>query len=195
VPGQLLDVGRRTFQIRTDDIRPPTTRTERANSCDWVGLGRVVRVGSGRHVAISCMTEAPSTPLGRVARLLGRQYPTTDTRHRNPTPTATPHHPTGGPRVRNDYARPYVLEFFGGCVDIRACFFAFSPTWDCFAPENVLLQVSCMVRFPFGATKKLPLGRILAVFQLFFAFAVFFTWDAAFPQGSVSLPPAFCYLK
>lgn len=52
-----------------------------------------------------------------------------------------------------------------------------------------------MGRFPFGATKKLPLVWILANFQLFFAFAVFFTWDAVITQGSVSLPPAFCYLK
>jgi hypothetical protein len=48
---------------------------------------------------------------------------------------------------------------------------------------------------PFGATKKLPLVWILAVMLLFFAFSVFFTWDAVYPQGSVSLPPALCYLK
>ena len=52
-----------------------------------------------------------------------------------------------------------------------------------------------MVKFPTGATKKLPLGWILANFQLFFAFAVFFTCDAVYPQGSVSLPPALYYLK
>lgn len=69
------------------------------------------------------------------------------------------------------------------------------PGWGLFAPENVLLQVSCMVQSPTGATKKLPLVWILAVMLLFFAFAVFFTWDAAIAQGSVSLPPALCYLK
>ena len=119
-------------------------------------------------------------------------------KHRN----ATPPTPAGGPSAIYVCGCPYVLNFLDRCVDIRATsplvllsFFAFTPTGVCFAPENVLLQVSCMVRFPFGATKKLPSESILANMRLFFAFAVFFTSDAAFPQGSVSLPPAFCYLK
>jgi hypothetical protein len=75
---------------------------------------------------------------------------------------AHPPTPIGGPSDMIVYSRPYVLNFLDRCVDIRACFFALSPTWVCFAPENVLLQVSCMVKSPFGATKKLPLVWILA---------------------------------
>jgi hypothetical protein len=171
------------------------SRTERAHYCYSLGIGRVV---SGRS-AVTRRDQlhgvgVPSPP-DRLPTLHRYCWTPEEARHRTPTTSTFPPSPMGGPRARNDYVRPYVLEFFGGCVDIRASFLCFFPSWGLFAPENVLLQASCKVKSPFGVTKKLPLVWILANLQLFFAFAVFLHVDAVYPQGLVSLPPALCYLK
>jgi hypothetical protein len=173
----------------------PTTRTERETVTHSVGICRVGRVGSvvTRRDQLHEVGVPSTPPLVKMPTLTTGSPQ--QTRHRTPTLPRHPPTPKGGPKAVNDYILPYVWNFLDRCVDIRAYFFAFYPSWGLFAPENVLLQVSCMVQSFTGVRKKLPLVWILANLRLFFAFAVFFTCDAAFPQGSVSLPPALCYLK
>ena len=118
------------YEPMTSD-RQQLGRRERTNATGSVSVGSG-RSGRTTRDVISCTTEAPSTPTMWRCPLLGRQYPATDTRGRQPTPHRHPPSPIGGPRVRNDYARPYVLEFFGRCVDIHALFLCLFPTWGLF---------------------------------------------------------------